>query len=250
MDNKAFERTVCMNKDRVHSYATMMLRDPTEAQDVAQETMVRLWQHRETVRLDASRSWLMRTAHNLCIDRMRRKKVRAEIEESQALIAKNREIAEIKRRGAEARLAVRRRRAENKQKELSRTTVTAETSGAATHLRAFREFMDSGRRLWEGCKYMVISDEEDVAFRGLLPETARRHLEVGDKAVLRVRANSTIVALRSSPARSGTRFPSARSSRPVPQPSSNALRGSTPAPRQQNKSRSTSGPASQPKAMS
>jgi RNA polymerase sigma-70 factor (ECF subfamily) len=113
MDNKAFERTVCMNKDRVHSYATMMLRDPTEAQDVAQETMVRFWQHREVVRLDAARSWLMRTTHNLCIDRMRRRKVRAEVEEGDEIVDRQatanpgpRQLAESGETGSAIRTAL------------------------------------------------------------------------------------------------------------------------------------------------
>jgi RNA polymerase sigma-70 factor (ECF subfamily) len=86
MDNEAFEKAVVTHKDRVHSYATMMLRDAAEAQDVAQEALVRLWQYRGQVGERAARPWLMRTAHNLCIDRIRRRKVRAEIEEGETVM--------------------------------------------------------------------------------------------------------------------------------------------------------------------
>ena len=86
MDNKAFENAVVTHKDRVHSYAAMMLRDAAEAQDVAQEALVRLWQFRGQVGEQGARPWLMRTAHNLCIDRIRRRKVRAEIEEGEAVM--------------------------------------------------------------------------------------------------------------------------------------------------------------------
>ena len=86
MDNEAFENAVVTHKDRVHAYAAMMLRDATEAQDVAQEALVRLWQFRGQVGERGARPWLMRTAHNLCIDRIRRRKVRAEVEDGEAVM--------------------------------------------------------------------------------------------------------------------------------------------------------------------
>jgi RNA polymerase sigma-70 factor (ECF subfamily) len=86
MENEAFDRMVTEHKDRVHSYATMMLRDAAEAQDVAQETLVRLWQNRGQVRPEAARPWMMRTAYNLCIDRIRRRKVRGEVGEPEEIV--------------------------------------------------------------------------------------------------------------------------------------------------------------------
>lgn len=75
MDERGFQRVVLEQGNRVYSYAAMILRDPGEAQDVVQEAMVRLWQHRETVDGDGVRGWLKRTAHNLCIDRIRRRRI-------------------------------------------------------------------------------------------------------------------------------------------------------------------------------
>jgi RNA polymerase sigma-70 factor (ECF subfamily) len=75
---ETFERVVRGQKDRLYAYATMMLRDPQEAQDIAQEALVRLWQHRETVPEERAPVWLGRTVHNLCIDRMRRRRARPE----------------------------------------------------------------------------------------------------------------------------------------------------------------------------
>lgn len=86
MDNRGFEQMVALHKDRVHSYATMMLKDSAEAQDVAQEALVRLWQHRTTVEEPGARPWLMRTAHNLCIDRIRKRRVRSEIADGEAVV--------------------------------------------------------------------------------------------------------------------------------------------------------------------
>lgn len=71
-----FEKAVLEHKDRVHSYAFWMLRDRDEARDISQEALVRLWQHRDRVPDEAIRSWLLRTTHHLCVDRLRRKAVR------------------------------------------------------------------------------------------------------------------------------------------------------------------------------
>lgn len=69
-----FEAAVLENKDRVYNYARGILRDPEEAKDVAQESLIRLWRHRERVEPGSGcRSWLFRSAHNLCIDRLRRR---------------------------------------------------------------------------------------------------------------------------------------------------------------------------------
>lgn len=78
MTTAEFQRAVLEHKDRVHSYARHILRDGEEAKDVAQEALVRMWKHRE--RIDpgpACRSWLLRTAHNLCVDRLRRRQTQA-----------------------------------------------------------------------------------------------------------------------------------------------------------------------------
>jgi len=86
MDDRAYEQAVMMHKDRVHSYATMMLRNSTEAQDVAQDALIRLWNHRERVERRGARLWLMRTTHNLCIDQIRRRKVRAEVNDGETVM--------------------------------------------------------------------------------------------------------------------------------------------------------------------
>jgi len=49
MTTTEFEAAVLQHKDRVHSYARSILRDPEDAKDVAQECLVNLWRHRERV---------------------------------------------------------------------------------------------------------------------------------------------------------------------------------------------------------
>ncbi len=86
MDPRTFEQVVGQHKDRVHGYAALMLRDGSEAQDVAQEAFVRLWSHRAEVDPSISGVWLLRTARNLCIDRLRRRTVRAEVADGPSVV--------------------------------------------------------------------------------------------------------------------------------------------------------------------
>jgi RNA polymerase sigma-70 factor (ECF subfamily) len=103
MEIVEYERAVIEHKDRVHSYAAWMLHDREEARDVAQEALVRLWTNRETVRMDSVKSWLLRTVHNLSIDRMHRRKTRAEadVEELTLLPDETRPGPEQTARGGE-----------------------------------------------------------------------------------------------------------------------------------------------------
>jgi RNA polymerase sigma-70 factor (ECF subfamily) len=80
MDHETFESVVCEHKNRIYSYAARMLRGAAEAQDVAQEALVKLWQHRDRVEGETAQFWLRRTVHNLCIDRIRRRKASPETE--------------------------------------------------------------------------------------------------------------------------------------------------------------------------
>lgn len=75
MDRDEFGLAVLEHKDRVHTYAAWLLGDLEEARDVTQEALMRLWEHRRKIRDGAARTWLLRTSHNLCMDRLRRKGV-------------------------------------------------------------------------------------------------------------------------------------------------------------------------------
>lgn len=61
---------------RVLAVARRMLADPAEAEDVAQETMLRLWRMAPDWRSGeaALATWLYRVASNLCLDRLRRRR--------------------------------------------------------------------------------------------------------------------------------------------------------------------------------
>ena len=61
---------------RVLAQATRMLGNPTEAEDVAQDAMMRLWKIAPDWRQDEAQvsTWLYRVVANLCTDRLRRRR--------------------------------------------------------------------------------------------------------------------------------------------------------------------------------
>jgi len=63
---------------RVLGFAARMLSDRTEAEDVAQEAMLRLWRIAPGWQQGEARvsTWLYRVASNLCLDRLRRSRPR------------------------------------------------------------------------------------------------------------------------------------------------------------------------------
>lgn len=72
-DSVAFRSLVARHLPAVLSVARRMLRDDAEAEDVAQEALVRLWRGAAELQLGpgGARPWLRRVASNLCIDRIR-----------------------------------------------------------------------------------------------------------------------------------------------------------------------------------
>lgn len=72
-DARAFRGLVDRHLPTVLAIARRMLKDDAEAEDVAQETLLRLWRNAAGLDLGAGgvRPWLRRVASNLCIDRVR-----------------------------------------------------------------------------------------------------------------------------------------------------------------------------------
>ena len=73
-DRMAFHRLVLCHQRPLSAYARRMLLNPEAADDVVQETLLRLWTRADRFDAAAARltTWLHRIAHNLCIDARRR----------------------------------------------------------------------------------------------------------------------------------------------------------------------------------
>lgn len=72
-DATAFRDLVARHIGVVAGIARRMLRDDAEAEDIAQEAMIRLWRSAQGLELGPGglRPWLRRVTSNLCIDRVR-----------------------------------------------------------------------------------------------------------------------------------------------------------------------------------
>ena len=70
---QSFRALVDRHLPTVLAIGRRMLRDDAEAEDVAQETLLRLWRNAASLELGEGgvRPWLRRVAANLCIDRVR-----------------------------------------------------------------------------------------------------------------------------------------------------------------------------------
>lgn len=75
-DPAAVRALVARKLPRLLALAARMLGDPAEAEDVAQETMMRAWKQAASWRPGAAKfdTWLHRVALNLCYDRLRRRR--------------------------------------------------------------------------------------------------------------------------------------------------------------------------------
>lgn len=74
-EHDAFGRLVDEYKDKIYSYVSRMLGDPSEAEDVTQEAFVRAYRSLPRFRGASSfHTWLYRIASNLAIDVVRKRK--------------------------------------------------------------------------------------------------------------------------------------------------------------------------------
>lgn len=72
---RAFSELLHRHQNAIYAFACRMLGDPQEAEDVAQETFLRLYQTSKRYQPDASlRAYLLRITKNICIDHFRKKR--------------------------------------------------------------------------------------------------------------------------------------------------------------------------------
>jgi RNA polymerase sigma-70 factor, ECF subfamily len=78
-DQGAFETLVRTYDQSVLRLAMNLLRSPEEARDVYQEAFLRVYRNLDTFRFDCSfHTWLYRIVTNICLDHLRKRKVRKE----------------------------------------------------------------------------------------------------------------------------------------------------------------------------
>ncbi|MFT4182159.1 MAG: RNA polymerase sigma factor [Rhizobium sp.] len=75
-DADAMQAMIDRKLPRLMALATRMLGDPAEAEDVVQETFIRIWKHAARWEQGNAKfdTWIHRVALNLCYDRLKRKK--------------------------------------------------------------------------------------------------------------------------------------------------------------------------------
>ena len=78
-DQDAFEQLVRTYDQNVLRLAMNLLRSPEDARDVYQEAFLRVYRNLHSFRFDCSfHTWLYRIVTNICLDRLRKRKVRKE----------------------------------------------------------------------------------------------------------------------------------------------------------------------------
>jgi RNA polymerase sigma-70 factor (ECF subfamily) len=76
---KPFRKLAQEYQDKVFTFVYYSLQSREEAEDVTQEVLMKLWQHREEVNPDKLTAWVMRVARNAVIDVARRRQTRGAV---------------------------------------------------------------------------------------------------------------------------------------------------------------------------
>ncbi len=80
MTTTEYNKCVELFSDNIFRFALKSVRDINTANDVVQDTFMRLWQHVQDVDFERVKSYLFRIAHNIMIDYFRKNKRNADFE--------------------------------------------------------------------------------------------------------------------------------------------------------------------------
>ena len=61
-------------KNNIFNYSLYLLKNRMDAEDAAQETMIRIWKNMDSFKMKSAKQYIMKTTHNLCIDYLRKRK--------------------------------------------------------------------------------------------------------------------------------------------------------------------------------
>ena len=79
MERHVFDAAVARYSRRVYTYACYLLGDRGEAEDVAQEVLIKLWDRGSKVDSEKLGAWLLTVTRNACTDLLRKRRRAAEI---------------------------------------------------------------------------------------------------------------------------------------------------------------------------
>ena len=74
MSSARFDYLVKQYKNKIFNYAIYMMKNQMDAEDIAQEVLIRTWENINKFNFYAAKGWMMRTTHNLCLDHLRKNK--------------------------------------------------------------------------------------------------------------------------------------------------------------------------------
>jgi RNA polymerase sigma-70 factor (ECF subfamily) len=104
-DREAYQELLKRYASRLHHFALRLTRNAAEAEDIVQETFMRVWVHAADYDPKArATTWLHRIAHNLAVDRLRARGRLVELEEDAEPVSASRSPAVLvdSKRQAEA----------------------------------------------------------------------------------------------------------------------------------------------------
>jgi RNA polymerase sigma-70 factor (ECF subfamily) len=161
-DSRAFRELMERHLASMVSVARRMLRNDTEAEDIAQEAFLRLWRSSATLEIGpyGIRPWLRRVVSNLCLDRVR----------SQGRVKLVEELPEVPEPA--------RQQAELESQDTQRRVATAMEKLPARQRLALTLFHFEGLSQIEIGQVMGVSDEAVESLLG----RARRQLKADLKA--------------------------------------------------------------------
>ena len=74
MRQNEYKKILDEYKNNVFGYVYYILKNREDAEDVTQDVFIRLWNNRDKVKHKTRKAWIMRVAHNRCMDLLRQKK--------------------------------------------------------------------------------------------------------------------------------------------------------------------------------
>ena len=74
MTEDIFLELVRKHQDKIFRHAFYLLKNSEDAKDMTQETIIRAWEHRNTIRQETAHSWMLKCVQNLCYNQLKRRK--------------------------------------------------------------------------------------------------------------------------------------------------------------------------------